>query len=142
MKLKDKTMNNEQQKAKELATLLNAFADGKQLQVKSGRVWYDYSLNAMDIFIKNFYDTMYEFRIKPKTRRVEYNLDDDLIGKIVIEKHKFNVVKRMIISQDGVSVLISDYQSYTDKTWYGYNQLAELFTWSDNSPCYKEVECE
>lgn len=132
-------MTNEQQKAKELAKLLTAFADGKTIQYEYNGKWHNYQDNMWgihDMLVK------YNTRIKPKTRRVEYNFDDDLIGKIVIEKHKFSVVKRMIISQDKISVLISDYQSYTDKTWYGYNQLAELFTWSDNSPCYKEVECE
>ena len=133
-------MTNEQQKAKELAILLTAFADGKQFQIKNtfGK-WQDYDGNVSIGFIDMSYGNI---RIKPKTKRVEYNFDDDLIGKIVIEKHQFSVVKRMIISQDKVSVLISDYQSYTDKAWYGYSQLAESFTWLDNSPCYKEVECE
>ena len=133
-------MNSEQIKAKELAELLIAFADGKQLQYESRKdYWVNY---AKHVTVETICTQANIIRIKPKTRRVEYNFDDDLIGKIVIEKHKFSVVKRMIISQDKISVLISDYQSYTDKTWYGYNQLAELFTWSDNSTCYKEVECE
>ena len=131
-------MTNEQQKAKELAELLNAFAGGKQLQYQSERfAWCGAS--SLAYIADSVINGKRPIRIKPETKRVEYNFDDDLIGKIVIEKHKFSVVKRMIISQDKISVLISDYQSYTDKTWYGYNQLAELFTWSDNSPCYKEV---
>lgn len=136
-------MTNEQQKAKELAELLTAFTEGKQLQfMNDDGYWCDYQATIKDIVEEFLYLDNVHIRIKPETKRVEYNLDDDLVGKIVIEKNKSSIVKRMIISQDRISVLVSDYQNYTDKSWYHYNQLSELFTWADGTPCYKEVECE
>ena len=129
-------MNNEQQKAKELAELLTAFADGKQLQVKSGRVWYDYSLNAMDIFIKNFYDTMYEFRIKPETKRIALNqqdlIDRELSGKTMRVKH--GIACMLIQDFNDEFVFFSDDE-------FSYEQLTSL-EWIDDTPCYKEVDDE
>ena len=43
-------MNNEQQKARELAELLTAFADGKQLQfLNDDGYWCDYQATIKDI---------------------------------------------------------------------------------------------
>ena len=134
-------MTNEQEKAKELAKLLNAFADGKQLQVKSGRVWYDYSLNAMDIFIKNFYDTMYEFRIKPETKRVPLTMQD------LIDRVKEG--KTMWVQLDFRIALITDFHDDTngDNRVYfqcdqqSYSELMN-YTFLDGTFCYKEVESE
>ena len=67
-------MTNEQEKAKELAKLLTAFADGKQLQYKDEE-WYNYSGNYFKAFLKDFADN-YSIRIKPETKRIALNQQD------------------------------------------------------------------
>ena len=132
-------MTNEQEKARELAGLLNAFADGKQLQVKSGRVWYDYSLNAMDIFIKNFYDTMYEFRIKPETKRIALTQQD------LIDRELSN--KTISLIYGGIVYHISKYDQdgiyYAGGNMFSYEYIKENnYEFLDNSTCYKEANNE
>ena len=133
-------MTNEQQKAKELAELLNAFAEGKQLQFFdcNGNQWEPVGCTTVDDVCK----LLYSLRIKPETKRIEYNYEDDLVGKVVIEKGKSSNVKRLIQSQDKCSVLVSEYQSGFKSQWYYYNKLGDNFTFLDGTPCYKEVECE
>ena len=134
-------MTNEQQKAKELAKLLTAFADGKQLQYQTENLkWF--GATSLMYIADSVIDNKRQIRIKPETKRIVYNLNDELVGKVVIQNNKSSVVKRLILSQDRISVLISDYQNYTKREWYTYEQLSEFFTFDDNSPCYKEVECE
>ena len=134
-------MSNEQQKAKELAELLNAFADGKQLQWDSYagfvNMKYDDLKQLTDIF-----NSGRPIRIKPETKRIEYDYEDDLVGKVVIEKGKSSNVKRLIQSQDKCSVLVSEYQSGFKSQWYYYDKLGDNFTFLDGTPCYKEVEYE
>ena len=134
-------MTNEQQKAKELAELLTDFADGKQLEYQTENFeWF--GTTSLMYIADSVIDNKRQIRIKPETKRIVYNLNDELVGKVVIQNNKSSVVKRLILSQDRISVLISDYQNYTKREWYTYEQLSEFFTFDDNSPCYKEVECE
>ena len=62
-------MSNEQIKAKELAILLTAFADGKQLQIEvDDYKWKDYFPNLDTLKVKIYNDEI--LRVKPETKRV------------------------------------------------------------------------
>ena len=127
-------MTNEQQKAKELAELLTAFADGKQFE------WWNSLDKRWSILPVKFVSTLTEIcekvRIKPETKRVPLTMQD-LIDR---ELRK----DTMVVIRENRCCLITDYQS--DCFWFGtevmgYDELIGL-TFIDNSPCYKEVECE
>ena len=128
-------MTDEQEKAKELAKLLNAFADGKQLQVKSGSQWYDYSPNVMESFIEDFCNPMYGFRIKPEIKRIALTMQD-LIDRELIGKTMRLSNSELILSWNHNFVT-------TVNNTYGYSYLLDNeFTFLDGTHCYKEVECE
>lgn len=134
-----KTMNNEQQKAKELAELLTAFADGKQLQ-HSYNVdgWQD----LQEISIGLIYTHWGDIRIKPETKRVALT-ESDLIERIKLgfeymwiksknsnNKYLITAVRRNSVTCNGSIDMF-------------YETLVGDYVWLiDNSPCYKEVEDE
>ena len=131
-------MTNEQQKAKELAELLNAFADGKQLQYQDecDGMWEDCILSAslkgiMENFAAGFY-----FRIKPETKRVPLTIQDlidrELSGKTVSLFYDDTVLHILKYNSQYV-VLINGFN-------FDYEYLKNNYTFLDNTPCYKEVE--
>ena len=62
-------MTNEQQKAKELSELLNAFAEEKQFEFKLVNGWED----CLDVSTSTIYTHYNRMRIKPETKRVPLN---------------------------------------------------------------------
>lgn len=128
-------MTNEQEKAKELAKLLNAFADGKQLQA-GGCEFDDYQVASILKLTKDFLHP-YHFRIKPKTKWIALNqqdlIDRELSGKTM--RMKIGNEIRLITKWDEHYLWIDGYQYY-------YDSIVMEYPFLDNSPCYKEVECE
>ena len=132
-------MTNEQQKAKELAELLNAFADGKQLQYQDecDGTWEDCKLSAsLNGIMENLAGGFY-FRIKPETKRVPLTMQDlidrELSGKTI------SVIYNKMVSH---ILRYSDSKIYfSEKEIRDYEYLTD-FTFIDGTPCYKEVECE
>ena len=129
-------MNNEQEKARELAKLLNAFADGKQLQYQDecDGTWEDCILSAsLNGIMENFAAGFY-FRIKPETKRVPLTMQDlidrELSGKTMRVKH--GIACMLIQDFNDELVFFSDDE-------FSYEQLTSL-EWIDGTPCYKEVE--
>ena len=60
-------MNNEQQKAKELAELLTAFADGKQLEYQTENLeWF--GTTSLMYIADSVIDNKRHIRIKPETK--------------------------------------------------------------------------
>ena len=137
-------MNNEQEKARELAKLLNAFADGKQLQYKiiiasdRGFDWRDFS-GTYNQLLHKIIDQI-QFRIKPETRRIALN-QQDLIDRVKENKtmwvkyEQFQCEYYLITSFSPLHVMFAG-------TEIDYDLLRVFGTFIDNSPCYKEVECE
>ena len=91
-------MTNEQQKAKELAELLNAFTEGKQLQfLDNYNRWCDYCCSIGDIAEEFLTIEDIQIRIKPETKRIPLTqqdlIDRELIGKnYEIIKWGFNFI--------------------------------------------------
>ena len=131
-------MTNEQKKAKELAKLLNAFADGKQLQFEIGGYWKDCPTNLDTLKLKIYRDEL--VRIKPETKRIPLTQQDliDRIkgGKTMWIKHDITNHIENIIAFTPMFVSL---HSHIDSVEYPY--LMELGTFLDGTPCYKEVEC-
>ena len=126
-------MTNEQQKAKELAELLNAFADGKQLQYQmSIGYWVDYTNDTTTEIICT---TKYPIRIKPETKRIALTMQDMIDRELSGKTMRLNVME-LILAWNHNFVT-------TAGNTYGYNYLLDNeFTFLDGTPCYKEVECE
>ena len=131
-------MTNEQQKAKKLAELLTAFADGKQLQYEDecDGTWEDCILSAsLNGIMENFASGFY-FRIKPETKRVPLTMQD-LIDRIKEDKTMW-----IALTDGGICQQITSFSWVyftTNVGTYNYDQLAEKFTFLDDTPCYKEV---
>ena len=130
-------MNNEQQKAKELAKLLNAFADGKQLQLyyPGESLWRDSNI-TLSVLLFRFNEGVH-IRIKPETKRIALNqqdlIDRELSGKTI------SVIYNKMVSH---ILRYSDSKIYfSEKEIRDYEYLTD-FTFLDGTPCYKEVECE
>ena len=128
-------MTNEQIKAKELVELLNAFADGKQLEYNfyPENEWRKIEdVESIIIAIK----AGYEIRIKPETKRVPLTMQD-LIDRI-------NSHKPMYVKHGKAHRAIQDFNDETVFFFddeFTYEQFMGL-VWYDNTPCYKEVENE
>lgn len=129
-------MSNEQIKAKELAELLNAFADGKQLQfLNDDGYWCDYQATIKDIVEEFLYLDNVHIRIKPETKRVPLT-KDDLIDRELSGK-------TMRLSNGDLILSWNDKQIKTLNHHTGYDYLLNHNrTFLDGTPCYKEVECE
>ena len=135
-------MTNEQQKAKELAKLLTAFAEGKQLQFLNDEgYWCDYQATIKDIVEEFLTIEDIQIRIKPETKRVPLTQQDliDRIkeGKTMWIKHNITNHIENIIAFTPMFVSL---HSHIDSVEYLY--LMELGTFLDGTPCYKEVEDE
>ena len=128
-------MTNEQQKAKELAKLLTAFADGKQLEYYNDidEVWCSYNITCLYSFMDAFANNKRKYRIKPETRRVPLT-KDDLVDRI-------KEGKTMWLSIDELILRFTDTHMYTSNGGIPYLfAFQHHYTFIDNTPCYKEVE--
>ena len=130
-------MNNEQQKAKELAELLTAFADGKQLEYYNDidEVWCSYNITYLYSFMDAFANNKKKYRIKPETKRIALTMQD-LIDRELSGKTMRLSNGDMILSWD-------DKQIRTINHYTGYDYLLKFNrTFLDGTPCSKEVEDE
>ena len=130
-------MTNEQQKAKELATLLTAFSDGKQLEFFDCNYnqWEPVGCTTVDDVCK----LSYSLRIKPETKRVPLTMQD------LIDRVKEGKTMWIALTDGGICQQITSFSWVyftTNVGTYNYDQLADKFTFHDGKPCYKEVESE
>ena len=130
-------MSNEQIKAKELAKLLTAFADGKQLEYKAfdNELWEDF----LEPTIKRISSIPIDrLRIKPETKRVPLTKEDlvdrELSGKTVSLFYDDTVLHILKYNSQYV-VLINGFN-------LDYEYLKNNYTFLDGTPCYKEVNNE
>ena len=133
-------MINEKEKAKELAKLLTAFSEAKQLECTLGGTnnWQLYDGDVSTILVDMC--SGWKFRIKPETKRVPLTqqdlIDRELNGKTI----------SLLWSETGTVYHISKYDKYhiiyDSESLMTYETLKQECTFLDNSPCYKEVECE
>lgn len=129
-------MNNEQQKAKELAVLLTAFADGKPLEWFNQCKWIEVPIGCLVKTVLVDYSVGIPFRIKPETKRIALT-QQDLIDRI-------KEGKTMWVVRDKTMSFITDFNKnyvYFGEDVPNYDGIMS-YTFLDGSPCYKEVECE
>jgi len=134
-------MTNEQQKAKELAELLNAFAEGKQLQIEvDGYKWKDYFPNLDTLKVKIYNDEILRIKPETKTKRIQLSRED------ILDRIKLGF-EAMWITDNGkdysLIVGISHDGVYRRTGFITFREMMQRYTFSfDGTPCYKEVECE
>ena len=131
-------MTNEQEKAKELATLLTAFAEGKQLQFLNDEgYWCDYQATIKDIAEEFLSIESIQIRIKPERKTVALT-QQDLIDRELSDK-TISVIYNGMVSH---ILRYSDSKIYfSEKEIRDYEYLTD-FKFLDGTPCYKEVESE
>ena len=130
-------MTNEQIKAKELAELLTAFAEGKQFEYKAydNELWEDF----LEPTIKRIYSTPIDrIRIKPETKRVPLT-KDDLIDR-ELRKDTISMISGGNVYHIGKYNRDEIY--FYDGYHRSYEFIKENCTFLDGTPCYKEVEDE
>ena len=132
-------MNNEQQKAKELAELLTAFAEGKQLQIEvDSHKWKDYFPNLDTLKVKIYNDEILRVKPETKTSRIPLSRED------ILDRSKLGF-EAMWITDNGkdysLIVGISHDGVYRRTGFITFREMMQRYTFSlDNTPCYKEVE--
>ena len=132
-------MTNEQIKAKELAELLTAFADGKQFEYKAfdNELWEDF----LEPTIKRISSIPIDrLRIKPETRRVPLTKED------LVERIKNNQTL-LIIDKQFQTIHNFEYILDDCVRYFGYIEPIEFidlmsYSFADGTPCYKEVNNE
>ena len=133
-------MTNEQEKAKELAELLNAFAEGKQLEyyIECESVWCDYSKPQLP-WILDHIKMDGQIRIKPETKRIALNQQD------LINRELSNQTMWIRLIEGGTYQRIiafgKEHLTVNGGTLY-YGVLVDNYEFLDGTPCYKEVEDE
>ena len=136
-------MNNEQQKAKELAELLTAFAEGKEFLLNSVTGWIDFKFESVAELNMYFFDPQNNIRIKPEPKRMPLTqqdlIDRELIKDTMRLKH-INSDANYIIPRFNYDCVIIDCGCGDDA--YSYDDLAKCFAFLDGNPCSKEVEGE
>ncbi len=137
-------MTNEQEKARQLAGLLTAFADGKQLHSMAisdsncqPMEWHDIDVQMTSTLLNLLIDKNYLIRIKPERKIVNLTqqdlIDRELSGKTI------SVIYNKMVSH---ILRYSDSKIYfSEKEIRDYEYLTD-FTFIDGTPCYKEVESE
>ena len=127
-------MNNEQQKARELATLLNVFAEGKQLEYQTENLeWF--GTTSLMYIADSVIDNKRQIRIKPETKRVPLTMQD------LIDRASSG--KTMWLSIDELILRFTDTHMYTSNGGIPYLfAFQHHYTFLDSTPCYKEVESE
>ena len=134
-------MTYEQQKAKELAELLTAFADGKQLQYESDRFGWC-ATTSLGYIADSVIDNKRQIRIKPETKRVPLT-KEDLIERIknnqtiAIIDNQFNTIHNFEYTTIDNSIKYCGYESAIP-----FAELMLYSSFADGTPCYKEVESE
>ena len=133
-------MTNEQEKAKELAKLLTAFADKQTLQFLNDEgYWCDYVATIKDIAEEFLTIEGIQIRIKPETKRIALNQQD------LIDRELSNQTMWIRLIEGGTYQRIiafgKEHLTVNGGTLY-YGVLVDNYEFLDNTPCYKEVECE
>ena len=128
-------MSNEQEKAKELAKLLTAFADRKQLEITTGDLIED--MNPMTVQrIVRYADNI---RIKPETKRIALNQQD------LINRELSNQTMWIRLIEGGTYQRIiafgKEHLTVNGGTLY-YGVLVDNYEFLDGTPCYKEANNE
>ena len=131
-------MTNEQQKAKELAELLIAFADGKQLEYQTENLeWF--GTTSLMYIADSIIDNTRQIRIKPETKRVPLT-KDDLVDRV---KEGKTMWIRLIGGSTYQQIIAfgKEHLTVNGGTLY-YGVLVDNYEFLDCTPCYKEVEDE
>lgn len=129
------------ERARELIPVLQAVAKVKEAEYfnKDNGEW----CVAQNDYLSEHIDRGHSLRVKPEPKLIPFNYYDDLMGKTVIWTNPdFEYkMKRMIISQDRISVALSSRSnSRKDVEWVYYEDLLKHGTFPDGSPCGKEGE--
>ena len=127
-------MTNEQEKARELATLLTAFADGKELLYKnSNGNWERFNGKTIGD-VSKLSDRL---RIKPE-RKIVNLTQQDLIDRASSGKTMW--VKKHVTSS--LITCIRPDKVYVGERGIDYDMLRVEYNFLDGTHCYKEVENE
>ena len=113
----------------EILEVVTAYRDGKTIECR------DSGFESPWIFARtpswSFWDT--EYRIKPELKYIPFDINDELVGKIVLYKGG-DIIRQMIIKQIEESVTVGNNPFFTS-----YATLLNMYIFQDGSPCGKLV---
>lgn len=132
--------------AKELLPVIQAYAEGKKIQIKqSNDTWLDISVNDVDFCCEPSF-----YRIKPEEEYRPYKDCDEMIADF---KERSNTTTMPLIwvkdkcTKDALLITGFDYDNrsfkslgvYINSSWFSFDKLFESYTYLDNMPCGVKV---
>lgn len=131
------------EEAGELAKILQAFSKSKPLQYTKDaelNTWLDYDYDNDTDVLYSIVNMGIEFRIKPERKKEPLTMQD------LIERRKlgyeFMLVNHKEFDGEHLITDIMDDGVCVKSTYYKYSDLMAYYTFLNNDPCYKEVDCE
>ena len=119
-------MNRKQ--AKELLPIIQAFAEGKIIQVKGiDNRWYDYSGNSK----LKFDSDPKKYRIKPESKYRPFN-DKEECWQEMLKHQPFGWIKYKEVTKSLITE-VSSIGIKADKIYY-FQEAEEVFTFADGTP--------
>ena len=129
------------EKAKEIADILLAFADGKTIQKKCYHGWQDLPIltseHAKDALLAIKGEYM-EYRVKPELKLVPFTFEDN-------KEFRDRWLKRK--NCNSMQRIVGVYPEHVSREYYGervklvsYKELLRYYTFDDGSPCGKFIE--
>jgi hypothetical protein len=120
-KIKKFKMTREQ--AKMYATIMQAYGNGKNIEIYDGTYW-----TIVDN--PNFDGLPERYRIASEPEYEDFDCNDNLLGRVVISKDNYKI-KRLITEQSETRVYVGCGCFYT------YKELGLYWQFEDGSPCRK-----
>lgn len=116
------------QQAKELLPIIQAFAEGKTIQVKGpDNRWYDYSGNHK----LKFDSDPQKYRIKPKPKYRPF-VDKEECWQEMLKHQPFGWIKYKEVTKSLI-IEVSSIGIKADKIYY-FQEAEEVFTFADGTP--------
>ena len=119
------------EQAKELLPIINAFAEGKQIE------YYDSSVNAWLSANSPTWRSEFTYRVKPEKKLIPFTFEDkDLFkGKFVKYVKSDDMLNHYCINGFG-----KEYIQLSNGKTHFYETMLALYEFEDGSPCGKLIE--
>lgn len=113
------------EEAKELLPIIQAFAEGRTIQLLDGGKW-------LDVYETDFHESTYKYRIKPEPKYRPFKTQEECWQEML--KHQpFGWVRSTMSDNLYIIEYISDDIDY-NRTFASYNEAFEWVKFADGTP--------
>lgn len=113
------------EEAKELLPIIQAFAEGRTIQLLDGGKW-------LDVYETDFHESIYKYRIKPEPKYRPFKTQEECWQEML--KHQpFGWVRSTMSDNLYIIEYISDDIDY-NRTFASYNEAFEWVKFADGTP--------